>query len=100
MATTAGAYGLEQVPFWRPVMRKTQVAARVQQFWIGKTGSPNLPATDASRTEFGINYFLRDGLKAFGSAGRTWTPAGDSNIWTVGFAYRFVVPLGHTAAAA
>ena len=95
-----GAYRLEQVPFWRPVMRKTQVAARVQQFWIGKTGGGELPGTDASRAEFGINYFLRDGLKAVGSVGRTWTPAGDSNIWTVGFAYRFVVPLGHTSAAA
>jgi hypothetical protein len=95
-----GAYRLEQVRFWRPVMRKTQLAARVQQFWIGKTGGGELPGTDATRAEFALNYFIRDGLKAFASAGRTWTPAGDSNIWTVGFAYRFLVPLGHTSAAA
>jgi hypothetical protein len=90
-----GAYRLEQARFWRPVMRKTQLAARIQQSFKPKVG-PGL--ADATRAELGVNYFLRDGLKVFGSAGRTWSPAGDSNIWTVGVAYRFVIPLASPSA--
>ncbi len=78
------------------VRRRAQMVCRTQAFRTG-TGvgtNPNLPATDAKRTEFGANYYMNDGWKALVSYGRTFTPLGDSNIWTVGMTYRFVMPLG------
>ena len=95
-----GAYRLTQVPFWRRVMKHTQLVGRVQDFYLGKNGSggasdAGLPDADTSRAEFGINYFLMDGLKVVSSYGRTFSQGdGDSNIWTVGIAYRFAFPLG------
>jgi len=97
-----GAYRLTQVPFWRRVMSHTQVVGRVQDFYLGKNGSggasdAGLPDADMSRMEFGINYFLKDGLKAVSSYGRTFSHVdGNSNIWTVGIAYRFAFPLGRS----
>ena len=77
-------------------LRRTQVALRTQVFRTGSVPgeSSALPSTDAERTEFGVNYYLNDGWKALASYGRTFTPAGDSNIWTMGMTYRFVLPLG------
>jgi len=97
-----GAYRLTQMPFWRRVMKHTQVVGRVQAFYLGKNGSAGasdaeLPDANTSRAEFGINYFLMDGLKAVSSYGRTFSQVdGNSNIWTVGIAYRFAFPLGRS----
>jgi hypothetical protein len=78
------------------LLRRAQVVARTQFFQTGKVGGLNadLPGIDTKRTEFGLNYYLNDGWKALASYGRTFTAAGDSNIWTVGMTYRFVIPLG------
>jgi hypothetical protein len=89
-----GAFRLRNV---RPtVLRRVQVIGRTQVFHTGSAlgVNPSLPGTDAKRTEFGVNYYLNDGWKALASYGRTFTPVGDSNIWTVGMTYRFVIPLG------
>ena len=79
-----------------PKLSRAQVVARTQVFHLGTSPGPNpdLPSTDRKRTEFGMNYYLTDGWKALASYGRTFTPVGDSNIWTVGMTYRFVIPLG------
>lgn len=78
------------------LLRQTQMVVRTQVFNTGSVPgeNPALPNTDAKRTEFGVNYYLNDGWKALASYGRTFTPALDSNIWTVGMTYRFVLPLG------
>ncbi len=73
------------------LMRRTQLVARTQ---VAHSGSILETIPDEKRTEFGVNYYLNDGWKAVASYGRTFTPAGDSNIWTVGMTYRFVIPLG------
>ena len=89
-----GAYRLRDA---RPsFLRRTQWIARTQVYDTGSTSgiNPSLPATAEQRTEFGLNYYLNDGWKALASYGRTFTPAGNSNIWTVGMTYRFVLPLG------
>jgi hypothetical protein len=89
-----GAYRLRNA---RPaLLRGTQLVARTQVFHAGSVAglSPNLPSTDTKRTELGVNYYLSDGWKALASYGRTFTAAGNSNIWTVGMTYRFVIPLG------
>ena len=78
------------------VLRRMQLVGRTQMFDTGTMPALNasVPGTDMKRTEFGVNYYLNDGWKALASYGRTFTPVGDSNIWTVGMTYRFVLPLG------
>jgi len=77
-------------------LRRTQLVARTQFFNISTLTALNddLPVTDTKRTEVGVNYYLNDGWKAIYSYGRTFTAAGNSDIWTVGMTYRFVFPLG------
>jgi hypothetical protein len=81
------------------LLRRTQLVGRTQVFNAGMVAGINqtLPTTDTKRTEFGVNYYLNDGWKALASYGRTFTPIADSNIWTVGMTYRFVIPLGPDA---
>lgn len=89
-----GAYRLRDArPSW---LRRAQLVGRTQLYDTGSVAASNegLPATQEKRTEFGVNYYLNDGWKALASYGRTFTPAGDSNVWTVGMTYRFVLPLG------
>jgi len=94
------AYRLSQAGFWQRAMRRTEVVARAQQFFTGqngygyRSGGYALPYADSSESDFGLNYFLHDGLKATASYGRQFSSDGNFNLWTVGIAYRFVLPLG------
>lgn len=78
------------------ILRRMQLVGRTQLFYASTLTALNedLPTTDAKRTEVGVNYYLNDGWKAIYSYGRTFTPLGNSDIWTVGMTYRFVFPLG------
>jgi len=78
------------------LLRRAQAVARTQVFHTGTVAgiNPDLPTIDTKRTEAGLNYYLNDGWKALASYGKTFTAAGNSNIWTVGMTYRFVIPLG------
>jgi hypothetical protein len=94
-----GAYRLSQVPFWQAVMRRTEIAGRAEQFFSGQISSDlaqalGLPGVNTREGEFGLNYYLHDGIKAASSYGRQFTSQGDFNLWTVGIAYRFAIPLG------
>lgn len=96
-----GAYRLSQLPFWQKAMRHTEIAGRAEQFFIGEITSDQaqalgLPGVNTREGELGLNYYLRDGLKVASSYGRQFTSQGDFNLWTVGVAYRFAVPLGRT----
>jgi hypothetical protein len=98
-----GAYRLSQSHFWQKAARRTEVAARAQQFYSGEIGPDGgealgLPGTNTREADFGVNYFLRDGLKGVASYGRQFSSAGNFNQWTYGIAYRFLVPLGRTGA--
>jgi len=93
------AYRLSQVNFWRHAMRRTEIVGRAQQLFLGQASEDedseyDLPSANTRQADFGVNYFLRDGLKATASYGRQFSSAGDFNLWTVGIAYRFAVPLG------
>jgi hypothetical protein len=97
------AYRLSQVPFWQRAMRHTELAGRAEQFFLGSISSDEahavgLQAANTREGEFGVNYYLKDGLKAVASYGRQFSSAGNLNLWTVGIAYRFLVPLGRTGA--
>ncbi len=88
-----GAYRLRNIGL--SPLRRLQVVGRTQVFHSAAlSGNDGLPTIDTKRTEGGLNYYLNDGWKALASYGRTFTPGGDSNIWTVGMTYRFVMPLG------
>jgi hypothetical protein len=98
-----GAYRLSQAHFWQKATRRTEVVARAQQFYTGEisadgAASLGLPGANTREADFGINYFLRDGLKGVASYGRQFSSAGNFNQWTYGIAYRFLVPLGRVGA--
>ena len=98
-----GAYRLSQTHRWQKAMRRTEVVGRAQQFYVGGIGANQesafgLPGANTREADFGVNYFLRDGLKAVASYGRQFSSAGNFNQWTYGIAYRFLVPLGRTGA--
>lgn len=96
------AYRLNQAHFWQKAMRRTEVVARAQQFLVGAIGSSaeadfGLPDANTREADFGVNYFLRDGMKGIFSYGRQFSSSGDFNQWSFGLAYRFLVPLGRVA---
>jgi hypothetical protein len=94
-----GAYRLSQIPRWTKVMRHTELVGRAQQFFAGQISADEaeeygLPDVNTRQADFGLNYYLHDGLKATGSYGRQFSSDGNFNLWTVGIAYRFALPLG------
>jgi hypothetical protein len=94
-----GAYRLSQLPFWKTAMRRTEVVGRAQQLFAGEISEEEaeeygLPDVNTRQGDFGLNYYLRDGLKATASYGRQFSSDGNFNLWTVGIAYRFAFPLG------
>ena len=98
-----GAYRLSQVPFWQKAMRHAEIAGRAQQFFIGQisydeAAQYGLPGVSTREGDFGLNYYLHDGLKAVASYGRQFSSHGNFNLWTVGIAYRFAFPLGRLGA--
>ncbi len=89
------AYRLSQVPFFQNELRRTQVAARMQQFFVGENVAVALPPVNTNQFEFGLNYYFIDGLKASSNYGRQFSTNGNKNVWTLSLNYRFVVPLGY-----
>jgi hypothetical protein len=94
-----GAYRLSQAKLWQKTMRRTEVVARMQQFFQGsidedEAAEYELPGVNTKESDFGVNYFLRDGLKGVASYGRQFSSEGNFNLWTFGIAYRFLIPLG------
>src|SRR5580704_9812687 len=92
-----GAYRLSQ--FQQKAVRRIEFAGRAEQFFSGQIGSDEaealgLPGANTREGEFGLNYYLHDGLKAVSSYGRQFSSNGNFNLWTFGIAYRFMVPLG------
>jgi len=98
-----GVYRLNQLHFWQKAMRRTELVGRAQQFFSGPitpdvADDLGLPEANTREGEFGINYFLHDGFKIAGSCGREFSPAGNANVWSVGVAYRWLIPLGRVGA--
>jgi hypothetical protein len=89
------AYRLSQIPFLQNELRRTQVVARMQQFFVGLAPNDDLPPVNTEQFEFGLNYYFFDGLKATSNYGRQFSADGNKNVWTLGLTYRFVIPLGH-----
>jgi hypothetical protein len=88
------AYRLAQVPFHQNQFRRTQLVARMQQYFVGQDPAQALIPVNTKVFEFGLNYYFIDGLKAASNYGRQFSPAGNVNVWTMALTYRFVIPLG------
>ena len=93
------AYRLSQIPRGQAVLRHTEIVGRMQQFFAGNLAADDaekygLPHVNAQQTDLGVNYYIRDGLKATASYGRQFSSPGNKNLWTFGLAYRFALPLG------
>ena len=96
-----GAYRLRQVSFARPFFRKSQAVVRMEQFFVPKSatggeGDSELPDVSTQRVLFGWNYYFTDALKIGASYGRSFSSERDHNLWTIGIAYRWMIPLGGT----
>ena len=94
-----GAYRLSQLHFWQKVMRHAELAGRAEQFFLGSISSDEaqalgLQGANTREGEFGLNYYLHDGLRVVSSYGRQFSSGGNLNLWTVGITYRFLFPLG------
>jgi hypothetical protein len=94
-----GAYRLSQLHFWRKAMRRTEIAGRAEQFFSGSISADQAAAlglvpANTREGEVGLNYYLQDGLKVVGSYARQFSSSGNLNLWSVGIAYRFLIPLG------
>jgi hypothetical protein len=89
------AYRLSQLPFLQNELRRTQVVARLQQFFVGENANNALLPVNTKQFESGLNYYFIDGLKASSNYGRQFSTDGNKNVWTLSLTYRFVVPLGH-----
>ena len=88
------AYMLSQVPFHQDQFRRTQVVARMQQYFVGQNASLALLPVNSKAFEAGLNYYFMDGLKFTTNYGRQFSSIGNKNVWTLGLTYRFVVPMG------
>ncbi|MBI2677968.1 MAG: hypothetical protein HYX28_04230 [Candidatus Koribacter versatilis] len=93
-----GAYRLRRVPFARKFFRRSQVIARVEQYFVpemgmGGGGERELPESDTTRFTVGWNYYFRDDLKLAVAGGRSFSTDGDRNVESIGLAYRFTIPL-------
>ena len=90
------AYRLSQIPFLQNEFRRTQVVARMQQYFVGEQLGDALQSANTKQFEFGLNYYFIDGLKASTNYGRQFSTDGNKNVWTISLTYRFVIPLGPT----
>jgi hypothetical protein len=93
-----GAYRLSQIALWNKMMRRTEFVARMQQTFPGEdkpagNSDYRFPSSSVQQPDFGLNYYILDGLKVEGGYSR-WLGKHNWNTWTVGIAYRFAVPLG------
>jgi len=86
------AYHLQQLPL-PAIARHIQVVGRVQQFYPIHGGGNALPVVDALRFDMGLNYYLCDNLRFVSSFGRSFSSAQNTNIWNIGFTYRFLYSL-------
>jgi hypothetical protein len=90
-----GVYRLNQIS----LLRRLEVAGRTQQFFH----ADNLSAAtvkklgalgkNAKQADFGLNYYLRSDVRAYGGYSRQFVVGKNANLWAMGITYRFVLPM-------
>jgi hypothetical protein len=90
------AYRLSQLNVLHDELRRLQLVARIQQYYLGKVLDADLPQVNTNMFEFGMNYYVRDDFRFVTSYGREFAPdGGNTNVWTLGVTYRLAIPVGH-----
>jgi hypothetical protein len=75
-------------------LKNLQPIARGQQFFRTAPGVGDaLPAADAQRVDFGLNYYLPHEVRVNATYGRQFSSLGNSNNWAVDITYRFLFPM-------
>ena len=93
-----GAYRLRRIH--KRFVRNSQAVVRMEQFFVpssvgmGGGGMGNVPDVNTQRFLAGWNYYINDGFKVSAAYGRQFTTDGDSNLWTLGITYRWIIPFG------
>jgi hypothetical protein len=81
-------------------LRRLEIVGRGQQFFADSKLSLELaaslgdPRVSANQGDFGLNYYLGRDVRASASYGRQFALGNNANVWEVGLAYRFLMPLG------
>ena len=75
------------------VFKHLQFVARMQQVEPLNGGRNGLPSVNTNRFDAGLNYYFRDDLRLVSSYGRQFSSSANTNIWNIGFTYRFIFPL-------
>jgi hypothetical protein len=90
-----GSYRLSQLGGADSVIGRLEPVFRMQQFFRSQqVAGDNLPSTNMSRPEFGMNYYLPHEIRLNASYGRQYiSQSTDINIWEFGITYRFLFPL-------
>ncbi|MFY9939712.1 MAG: hypothetical protein WAK33_22710 [Silvibacterium sp.] len=86
-------YMLSQIPIATSFFKNLQVAGRMQQSFPDNGGGNGVPGVQTERPGIALNYYLRDNLRLISSYERNLTAHKDTNLWNVGFTYRFLWPL-------
>ncbi|HEX3470634.1 MAG TPA: hypothetical protein VHT28_05565 [Silvibacterium sp.] len=87
------AYMLSQVPVANSFFRNVQVVGRMQQAFPDNGGGHGVPGVKTERPGIALNYYLRNNWRIISSYERNFTASKDTNLWNVGFTYRFTWPL-------
>ena len=88
-----GGYKFSKLAEPRNWLQRFQTVARVQQFVRVSPDIDALPGFDMQRVDFGLNYYLPHEVRFVSSYGRQFSSHGNSNVWNIGFTYRFLTPL-------
>ena len=89
------AYRLSQIPH----MSATELVGRGQQFFAASNLAPAVArklgalGVDTNEGDFGLNYYFRSDVRGSASYGRQLALGRNANLWTIGIAYRFVMPM-------
>lgn len=92
------AYRLSQIPH----MSATELVGRGQQFFAAANLAPAVAkklgplGIDSKEGDWGMNYYFRSDVRASASYGRQFALGRNTNLWTIGMTYRFVMPMWPT----
>ena len=78
----------------RPWYSGFQPMFRMQQFFRGvRAPGDSLPGMNTQQADFGLNYNFPHSVRLSSSYSRSFTAAGNSNIWNIALTYRFLFPV-------
>ncbi len=85
------ALQLDKAPAWRNVLKRAQIAGRIQQSF-SVSGVNALTGRDQNQVDVALNYVVFENARLFSSYGRAFNSLGNFNLWNAGFSYRFTFP--------